>query len=175
MVSALKVGGRRLHELAREGIEIERAARAVRVARFDVHAADGEGVLDIEVECSSGTYVRSLAADLGLRLGGSAHLRALRRTRVGPFSVEGAVPLERLSADAIIPPAEALRDVTAQVVASEDLAAAVRHGKVLPRDALGASATADGPWAVVDASGMLLAVYEPHRDGTVKPGVVLVP
>jgi tRNA pseudouridine55 synthase len=86
MVSALKVGGRRLHELARAGIEVERAARAVTVSRFEVDLAcpaeadapAGPGpVLAIDVVCSSGTYVRSLAADLGAALGGGAHLRRL--------------------------------------------------------------------------------------------------
>ena len=89
MVSAVKVGGRRLHQLARQGIEVERAAREITVWRFDVEsldgsAADGCPVLAVSVECSSGTYVRVLAADLGAALGGGAHLRRLRRTAVGP-------------------------------------------------------------------------------------------
>jgi tRNA pseudouridine55 synthase len=174
MVSAIKVGGRRLHALAREGVEVERQPRTVHVARFDVRPSAVSGVLDIDVECSSGTYVRSLAADLGERLGGSAHLRSLRRTRVGPFRVEDAVVLEALGPDAVLPPASAIGAVLPAVLADDDLLAAVRHGRVLPRDALGA-ATGDGPWALVDASGALVAVYEPHRAGTVKPGVVLAP
>ncbi len=83
MVSAIKVGGRRLHELAREGIEVERAPRPVTVRRFDVAPTDDPLVYRIEVLCSSGTYIRTLAADLGHLLGGGAHLRALRRTSVG--------------------------------------------------------------------------------------------
>ncbi len=100
MVSALKVGGRRLHELARAGIEVERAPRAVTVSRFEVglappHEADGAAgpVLAIDVVCSSGTYVRSLAADLGAALGGGAHLRRLRRLAVGSYKLEEAVSL----------------------------------------------------------------------------------
>ncbi|MBA2624414.1 MAG: tRNA pseudouridine(55) synthase TruB, partial [Acidimicrobiia bacterium] len=77
MVSALKVGGRRLHELAREGVEVERAPRPVTVTRFAVEGPVAPGpVFAIEVDCSPGTYVRSLAADLGAALGGPAHLRA---------------------------------------------------------------------------------------------------
>ena len=83
MVSALKVGGRRLHELAREGIEVERVPRPVTVFGFDVSEGSAPGVLRIDVECSSGTYIRSLAAELGRLLGGGAHLRDLRRTRGG--------------------------------------------------------------------------------------------
>ena len=117
MVSALKVGGRRLHELARAGIEVERAARAVTVSRFDVELADVTGdrswthrarwtwpagsggagpVLAIDVVCSSGTYVRSLAADLGTALGGGAHLRRLRRLAVGSYGLEESVSLDAL-------------------------------------------------------------------------------
>ena len=90
MVSAVRVGGRRLHELAREGVEVERAPRPVTVYRFDVPAEVEPGVFAVEVECSSGTYVRSLAADLGRALGGGAHLRTLRRTAVGPWTVAEA-------------------------------------------------------------------------------------
>ncbi len=92
MVSALKVGGRRLHELAREGIEVERAPRPVTVHRFDVAPTEDPGVLAIEVDCSPGTYIRTLAADLGTLLGGGAHLRNLRRTAVGEFLVGDAAP-----------------------------------------------------------------------------------
>ena len=85
MVSALKVDGRRLHELAREGVEVEREARPVTVHRFDVWPTADPLVYRIEVVCSSGTYIRSLAADLGRLVGGGAHLRALRRTACGSF------------------------------------------------------------------------------------------
>ena len=84
MVSAVKVGGRRLHELARQGIEVERAARPVTVHRFDVAPTRAARRLPPEVACSSGTYIRVLAADLGTALGGGAHLRNLRRTRSAP-------------------------------------------------------------------------------------------
>jgi tRNA pseudouridine55 synthase len=166
MVSAVKVGGRRLHELARAGIEVEREARPVTVHRFEVAPTADPLVYRAVVECSSGTYVRSLAADLGAALGGGAHLRALRRTRVGSFGLDEAVAVEAASLDALLPPAEAMRDM-ATVVADDELAAAVRVGKVLP------AFDGDGPWRVLDADGELLAVYEPHRPGTVKPAVVV--
>ena len=174
MVSAVKVGGRRLHELARAGVEVEREARTVEVARFDIGEPTAPLVFPIEVECSSGTYVRSLAADLGTALGGGAHLRALRRTRVGPFDVAEAAPLEHLSAHGLLPPVEALRG-QARVQVDTARALDVGHGKVLPRSALGLGPDDAGPWAVLDDAGVLLAVYEPHRDDTVKPGVVVAP
>src|SRR5690606_17649329 len=113
MVSAVKVGGRRLHELARQGIEVEREARPVTVHRFEVAPTDDPLVWRAEVECSSGTYVRTLAADLGAALGGGAHLRSLRRTLVGSFGLDEAVPIEAASVEGLLAPADALRDLAA--------------------------------------------------------------
>ena len=170
MVSAVKMGGRRLHELAREGIEVEREARLVTVHRFDVGEPVGPGQFPIEVQCSSGTYVRTLAADLGAALGGGAHLRDLRRTEIGSFTLDDAVPVEALAPERLLSPAEAMRDLRA-VRVDEVVAADIAHGKVLPRDALGV--TGSGPWPLLDEAATLLAVYEPHRDGAVKPAAVL--
>ncbi|MGH9231319.1 MAG: tRNA pseudouridine(55) synthase TruB, partial [Acidimicrobiales bacterium] len=109
MVSAKQVGGRRLHELARAGVEVEREPVPVHVSRFDVGKPVAQDVFPVSVTCSSGTYVRALAADLGAALGGGAHLRGLRRTAVGPFGEEEALPLEALAVDRLLPPVEALR------------------------------------------------------------------
>ena len=167
MVSAVSVGGRRLHELARAGIEVERAARPVTVHRFDVSPGPEPGVFRIEVDCSSGTYVRSLAADLGTALGGGAHLRRLRRTAVGPFTA--GVPLDEVGPAHVLPPAAAVAHL-APVTADAAMAAAVGFGQALDVAWVG-----DGPWAVVDEAGGLLAVYERVADGRVKPGVVVAP
>ncbi len=168
MVSAIQVDGRRLHELAREGIEIERAPRPVTIRRFDLTPTEDPLVWDAVVECSSGTYVRSLAADLGRALGGGAHLSGLRRTRVGPFDLVEAQPLsDDLS---LLPAAAGVRHLGALTVDGE-LADHVRHGRVIDRDRLGAEG--EGPWGVLDPDGALLAVYQSHRDGTVKPAIVL--
>ena len=110
MVSAVKVGGRRLHDLARQGVEVERAPRPVHVDRFDIVGEsldpDGRQVLHVEVDCGSGTYVRSLAADLGHLIGTGAHLRNLRRIAVEPFTIdEAAQPAECV----LLPPIEAVR------------------------------------------------------------------
>lgn len=102
-ISAIKVDGKRSYARVRAGEEVELKARPVTVSRFDVIAADRSqpGVVDLEVEvsCSTGTYVRALARDLGAALGVGGHLTALRRTRVGPFSVESAVTLPEADSD----------------------------------------------------------------------------
>jgi tRNA pseudouridine55 synthase len=162
MVSAVRVGGRRLHELAREGVEVERAARPVTVHRFAVESPVEPSVYPISVTCSSGTYVRVLAADLGRLLGGGAHLRALRRTAVGSFTETDARPLDRLER---LPPPVVMRDY-ANVRVDEATASRVRHGAPLPRFA-GA-----GPWALISEDGALLAVYEADEDRA-KAAVVL--
>lgn len=172
MVSAIRMDGRRLHELAREGIEIERQARPVTVHSFIVGEPTGPLRFPIEVECSSGTYIRSLAADIGSALGGGAHLRDLRRTAIGSFTIDEAAPLEALTPESLLAPAHAMRDLRS-VTVDEAVAQDIAHGKVLPVESLGVSGT--GPWAVHGADGALLAVYEPHRAGTVKPAVVLAP
>jgi tRNA pseudouridine55 synthase len=99
-ISAVKVGGRRAYRLAREGRVVELAARPVRIDRFDIVAArrhDRLVDLDVEVDCSSGTYIRALARDLGDALGVGGHLIALRRTRVGRFGLDQARTLDELA------------------------------------------------------------------------------
>jgi tRNA pseudouridine55 synthase len=176
MVSAVKIGGTRLHELARQGIEIERPARPVHVSRFDLVAlgpdAEGHAVYRAEVACSSGTYIRTLAADLGHALGGGAHLRALRRTAVGGFTLEQAVPLEALGPELVVSPAAGMAQF-GLVAVDDEVAALVANGRVLPREVLGVPADGDGPWPLCDAAGNLLAVYEAHKGTTTKPAVVL--
>ena len=163
MVSAIRVDGKRLHELAREGIEVERSARPVTIHRFDVVEWAAPGVLAIDVECSAGTYIRTLADDLGRLLGGGAHLRNLRRTHVGEFTLGEAAPPDEC---ALLPVESAVRAL-APVEVDDDAAALIANGRVL------AAWEGDGPWAVFDTSGRLLAVYESFRDGQAKPAVVL--
>ena len=162
MVSALRVDGRRLHELEREGIVVERKARPVTVYSYDVEPTQDPLVVRIEVRCSSGTYVRTLAADLGTLLGGGAHLRNLRRTSIGDFTEHDALAPEQVK---LLEPITALRSMT-KVIADEATATAIRNGRSLPAWP-GAS-----PWAVVNEQGALLAVYEADGD-VAKPSVVL--
>lgn len=162
MVSAIRVDGRRLHELAREGIEIDREARPVTVYRYDVSPTDDPMVFAIEVDCSSGTYIRTLAADLGALLGGGAHVRNLRRTAIGSFAVTDALPPDSCP---VLTMADGLRDYDAVTITDEQ-ARLVRHGRSLPVfDGV-------GPWAVRNESGELLAMYEADGD-LAKPAVVV--
>ena len=178
MVSAVKVGGKRLHQLAREGIEVDRAPRPVVVHRFEVlgpprplpGAGDQAWTLPIEVDCSSGTYVRSLAADLGRALGGGAHLRNLRRTSVGHFTVDEAAPLDQV---AVRPSLDAVRHLPA-VPVDDEVASLVATGTRLARTGQSVEFAGAGPWALVSAAtGVLLAVYEDAGDRA-RPAVVLV-
>ncbi len=168
MVSALKVDGRRLHEIAREGQEVERQPRSVTVSQFDIAPTDHPLIFRCDVRCSTGTYIRSLAADLGRLLQGGAHLTNLRRLSIGSFTLDEANSVEN---PVLLPPAAGLRDFQ-QVRVAEEVAIDVSHGKVLERERLGVDSGA-GPWPVLDIEGNLLAVYEPYKN-TVKPTVVLV-
>ena len=149
MVSAVKIAGRRLHQLARSGIEVDRPARAVNVSRFAVERIVAPGsVFQVSIDCSSGTYVRVLAADLGEALGGGAHLRALRRTAVGPWTAEDAVPLSELDASILRPLVDCVPWLPA-VKVDQEIAEQVGNGRVLDVSALGVGASDDGPWSVV--------------------------
>ncbi|SNS27746.1 tRNA pseudouridine(55) synthase TruB [Rhodococcoides kyotonense] len=159
-VSAIKVDGQRAHKLVRAGEEFTIPARRVTVSRFDVVArrdvTDGFVDLDVEVECSSGTYVRALARDLGSALGVGGHLTVLRRTRVGPFTLEHARTLEQL-ADA---PAVSL-DI------DEAARTAFPHRQI---DAAEAEAISQGRWldpiglpgvyAAIDPTGHTIALLQ---------------
>jgi tRNA pseudouridine55 synthase len=151
-VSAIKVGGRRAYDLAREGVEVELKARDVVVSEFvvldrrDAVSEDDVPVrdLDVRVSCSSGTYVRALARDLGAALGVGGHLTALRRTRVGSFDVVDAAVLEGIEVE----PASSLFPVWSM---TSDEAIDLGHGK---RPTIGLADT-EGPVAAVTASGDL--------------------
>ncbi len=171
MVSAVKVGGRRLHELARRGIEVERPARMVTVSRFATEPdPERPGVYRAEVVCSSGTYIRVLAHDLGRALGGGAHVANLRRTRIGSFGEADMRPLDAVGPDRVLTPAQAMRDLDT-VAVDRAAAASIRTGLALDRVPLGA--LGEGPWAMLDAHGELLAVYEATGSDRIRPAVVL--
>jgi tRNA pseudouridine55 synthase len=174
MVSAVKVGGRRLHELARKGEEVQRTPRPVHVDRFEVvgFEAGPYPSADVEVECGSGTYVRALAADVGTALGGCAHLASLRRTRVGSFGLDESRRLDAIADDpepSVLPLVVAVRDL-ARVDVDAEQARAVSHGMSFAAGA--PTVRGDGPYAIVGPDGDLLAVYE-ARGAALKPAVVV--
>ncbi len=169
MYSALHHEGRRLHELARRGVEVERPARPVTVYALHVLADRTQGVpaeIELEVTCGQGFYVRSLAHDFGQALGCGAHLRSLRRTRIGRFDVAAAVPLAALrtvpeqARAALVPLAAALADLPAPTLAASDLAA-LRNGRAVPLPSGVEPPLAAGTAVrALDADGELLAVCE---------------
>ena len=143
----------------------------VGVYRFDVEPAPGRpGVFRAEVECSSGTYIRTLADDMGTALGGGAHIGMLRRTRIGSFGEAEMRPLDHLTHDAILTPAQAMRDMPLVSVEPE-IGGLIGRGLALDRVPVGA--VGEGPWAMVDQHGNLLAVYEATGTDRIKPAVVL--
>jgi len=162
-VSAIKVGGRRAYERVRAGEQVELAARRVRVDSIEVLSVQlgPEGVdLEVSVRCSSGTYVRAIARDLGERLGTGGHLTTLRRTAVGPFGLEVARPLEQLSDNlGMLPIAEAARFGFASYELDEAQATDVRFGRKLPVDL-----DTDGPVAMFAPDGEFLALYQQVGD-----------
>ena len=176
MVSAIKVGGKRLHELARAGEEVDRAPRRVHISRVVVEefVPGAYPVATIHVECGSGTYIRSLAADLGSALGGLAHLGSLRRLRVGAFTEQDARDLDTIAAApdaALCSPREAMRALEPFVV-DADQARAVGHGMTFPVTVADTSGLGAGPFAVIGPDGELLAVYE-RRGAALRPAVVV--
>lgn len=158
-VSAIKVQGRRAYDLARAGETVELKARRVTVSRFDVRETRREGAaiaLDVVVDCSSGTYIRALARDLGraLRVGG--HLTALRRTRIGSFDVAAAASVDDIAEDALVTPATAAAVVVGAIAVGADEARDLRHGKRID----GGGRLTGERAAAIDPDGRLVGIVE---------------
>ena len=168
-VSAIKVDGKRAYALARAGESVELKARPVTVSRLDVLAVRADGArldVDLDIECSSGTYVRAIARDLGSALGVGGHLTALRRTRIGQYSLRDAVVLGD-EPPQLMSMAAAARLSFPVVDLTEDEARDVGFGRPLARPVPG------GPTGVLSPDGELLALYEPAGSGS-RPVAVLV-
>jgi len=173
MVSAVKVGGRRLHQLARQGIEVEREARDVTIHSFALVATDDPSVWSFDVECSVGTYVRVLLSDLTSALGTVGHLSSLRRTRSGDFRVEDALSVEQLS-EVVASGGTALRapitfvEKLEHVVLGDDAERKIRMGqRVMLVDPL-----VTDEIAALNGAGQLVAILR-RRGETWQPEVVL--
>ncbi|BCJ54793.1 tRNA pseudouridine synthase B [Actinoplanes sp. NBRC 14428] len=174
-VSAIKVNGERAYKRVRDGEQVELAARRVTVYALDVLDIRREGDMvdvDVDVTCSSGTYIRAIARDLGRALGVGGHLTALRRTAVGGMTLDAASTLEQLeerAPDVIsLPMAEAARSAFPQREATAEEARVLSHGGPL------APVGIEGPYAVFDPAGDLLAVVS-ERDGKARAEIVLAP
>lgn len=179
-VSAVKVGGQRAYKLAREGRSVELAPRTVRIDRFDVlnirrgAGEDNVGVdVDVTVDCSSGTYIRALARDVGAALGVGGHLTVLRRVRVGRFGLDQARTLDELAEQPRL--SYSLDEACLQSFPRRDLSAAeaedTRHGRPLK------PAGIDGVYAATASDGQVIALLRDRGDGSdrTRPVVVLRP
>ncbi len=173
-ISAVKVDGERAYRRVRAGEEIELAAREVTVSSFDVldvRREPGAVDLDVRVECSTGTYIRALARDLGDGLGVGGHLTALRRTRVGPFGLDQARTLEQLAEELVLVPlAQTARAIFAHREVDAEAANILVHGGWLPAELAGVPG-ATGPTAVFGPAGEFLALVETYG-GRAKPVAV---
>ena len=182
MFSAIKHQGQPLYKLARQGVEVERKARRVVIKQLDLLAfrAGARAEVDIYLECSKGTYVRSIAEDLGRALGCGAHVASLRRTRAGPFSLADSVSLGTLEAlkangqeaqmDALLLPADAAVRALPLVSLSESGGFYIRQGQPVQVP----NAPRDGMVRVALESGEFLGVGEILDDGRIAPRRLIV-
>lgn len=182
MYAAVRVAGRRLYKLAREGKVVEREPRAVTIYELtilDWHLPD----LTLDVVCSSGTYIRSLAHDLGQALGCGAHLAQLRRTRSGPFTLaqsRSLDELERFGQDSrfeklLLPPHTALGEMPAVVLTPEQ-ERAIRYGQTIALPGMSGTSLESADFVQArDPQGRLVAVLVPREPGHYRPTLVLPP
>ncbi|SIR67996.1 tRNA pseudouridine(55) synthase TruB [Microbacterium sp. RURRCA19A] len=171
-VSAIKVHGRRAYDLARAGESVELKARRVTVSRFEVRAVRREAAtiaLDVVVDCSSGTYIRALARDLGAALGVGGHLTALRRTRIGAFDVAAAVSVDAIAETVLVKPATAAAAVVGALAVGAEESRDLRHGKRID----GGGRLTGERAAAIDPDGRLVGIVE--RRGTQLKSVMNMP
>lgn len=157
-VSAIKVAGKRAYTLVREGSEVVLAARPVTISAFELLATrriDSWLDLDVRVVCTSGTYIRALARDLGVALGVGGHLTALRRTRIGPFSVAAASTLDDDLSNRMLRPADVATTLFERLDLTGEAAIDLGHGKRISLPQTGA-----GPLAAIAPDGRLVGLVE---------------
>jgi tRNA pseudouridine55 synthase len=175
MVSAIKIDGQRLHELARRGVEVDRPAREVTVSTFTLSATAEDSLWSFDVECSVGTYVRVLLSDLAHRLGTIGHLVALRRLASGSHTVDAALTLDQL-ADAValghtvLAPPAAFVTALAHVTLTDDQVRAIRMGQRVTIE----GTFSDNEIAAMDIAGDLVGILQRRKDSW-KPELVLTP
>jgi tRNA pseudouridine55 synthase len=173
MYSAVKHKGQRLYELARQGLEVERTPRTVTIYSLTLSALAGD-CLELEVHCSKGTYVRTLAEDIGERLGCGAHVAALRRSAVGPYAAEGMVTLDRIrdlaagplaELDGLLLPLDSILENWPKVGLSSEIEHYLRQGQPV----LVPKAPANGWVRLYGSNGVFLGAGEIDDNGLVAP------
>tara|TARA_B100000614_G_C14514265_1_gene479843 strand:- start:305 stop:1183 length:879 start_codon:yes stop_codon:yes gene_type:complete len=168
MVSAVKVQGKRLYEIAREGKEITRQPRKVKIHELTVSDGPKSNVFKLKVKCGSGTYIRSLVSDIAQQAGSLGHVGTLRRTAIGSHNETESSQVEKA---VIIKLTEGLKDYE-MIQVDDTLRDRIKVGAVVKTEEL-SPAKPQGPWAIVDSEQNLLAMYENFKTGTLKPAVVL--
>lgn len=172
MVSAVKVGGERLYKAARRGEEVERVARPVTVYSFELLMFDPDTYMaEFDVECSGGTYVRTLVHDVGAALKCGAHLTSLRRTGAGSFTEEDAVPLGDVDAGKLRPLEDAVRDLP-RIDLDDPNARKVGYGRSLDWATVDGDEVEEGAFAALFGEDRLLAVYIRRGDELVPDRVL---
>lgn len=182
-VSAIKVNGERAYARVRSGEDVKLAARPVTIHRFDIHSIRRDAAadvidLDVTVECSSGTYIRALARDLGNALGIGGHLTELRRTKVGPYSLDQARTLEELAGDLdVLEMSQAARALMPNRELTAEETTEISYGRRIPAGAPAGSpdaATAEHPAAAFAPDGSLVALLA-DSGNYAKPVLVFAP
>ena len=168
MVSAVKVQGKRLYEIAREGKEITRKPRKVKIHELSIADGPQSNVFTLKVKCGSGTYIPSLVADTAKKAGSMGNVGTLRRTAIGSHNEIEAAQLEKA---VIIKLTEGLKDYE-MIQVNNTIRDRIKVGAVLRTEELSPTKV-HGPWAIVDSEQNLLAMYENFKNGTLKPAVVL--
>lgn len=173
--SAIKLAGRRAYDLARRGVTVELAARIVTVRSIVVRRYEYPD-LKLDIECGSGTYVRSLGRDIGAALGTAAVMTALARTAIGKFRVQDAIPLDELTADSLrqhLQPARAAVGALPCVALSEAQLLEIRHGRPILSSwlAAGLPPLNGSELAAVDAAGQLAAILYEKQPGELWPNM----
>ncbi len=168
MVSAVRVQGKRLYEIAREGKEITREPRKIEIHELSVSDGPQSNVFKIKVKCGSGTYIRSLVSDIAQQAGSLGHVGSLRRTAIGSHNEIEAAQVEKA---AIIELTEGLKDYE-MIQVNDTMRDRIKVGAVVRTEEL-SPVQPRGPWAIVDLEQNLLAMYENFKSDTLKPAVVL--
>lgn len=166
MYSAVKVGGKPLYKFARKGYDIERKERTIHVFDFEIISYEPP-YADFVVSCSEGTYVRTLAHDLGLRLGTVAHLSQLRRIAIGPFRIEDSVPPNDINESQVIPIESVIDNFMKSFVLEDAKCIAIQNGQKIPWT----TTPHRGPFALLNQQNKLVAIAH-AREGHCFPECV---